>query len=124
VHELLRSGRASEALRGSVAAEEAALVERWISLLGGGRRAAVGPKEVAEALDSGAVETLVVHETLLREPDAVRLLEAAREARARIFVVRDDDEAGRRLAGLGRIGALLRFDFVPPSAMARLRVPS
>jgi protein pelota len=124
IHELLRSGRASEALRGSVAAEEEALVERWIASLGGGKRAAVGPNEVGEALDAGAAETVVVHESLLREPNAIRLLERAREGRARVFVVRDEGEAGRRLAALGRIGALLRFDFVPPSALARRRAPA
>ncbi|EQD28559.1 translation factor pelota, partial [mine drainage metagenome] len=51
VDELLRSGRATETLRGSVAAEEAEVVERLIRSLAGGVRAAVGPREVREAVE-------------------------------------------------------------------------
>jgi protein pelota len=111
INELLRSGRASEALRGSVAAEEAALVERLVNALGGGRRAAVGLGEVAEAASAGAVETMLVSESLLTDAKALAAMDAAREGRARLFVVRDDGEAGKRLGGLGRIGALLRYDW-------------
>ena len=111
IHELLRSGRASEALRGSVAAEEAALVERLVTALGGGRRAAVGRNEVGEAAAGGAIETLLVSESLLADPAALASIDAAREGRARVLVVRDEGEAGQRLAGLGRIGAILRYDW-------------
>ncbi len=116
VDELLRSGKASEALRGSVAAEEAEAVERLVQSLAGGRRAAVGPLEVAEAVDAGAVETLLVEESVLAEPPLQPTLDRARAARARIFVVRDDGEAGRRLAALGRIAAILRYDWTSAQA--------
>lgn len=115
VDELLRSGRATEALRGIVAAEEADLVERLIQALGG-RTAAVGPVEVGRAADAGAVETLLVSESLLTDAKAVAAMDAARAGRARLFVVRDESEAGRRLAGLGRIGALLRYVWDPSTA--------
>ena len=45
VDELLKSGRASEVLRGTVAAEEAEVVERLVRALAGGKRAAVGLDE-------------------------------------------------------------------------------
>jgi protein pelota len=111
VDELLRSGRASEVLRASVAAEEAEVVERLVRALGGGRRAAVGRREVGEALEAGAVETVLVNETLLAEPEVVRLLDRSRSSRARLFVVRADDPPGRRLHGLGDIAAILRYDW-------------
>jgi protein pelota len=111
VDELLRSGKASEALRGSVAAEEAEVVERLIRSLAGGRRAAVGAAEVAEAVDAGAVETLLVSESLLVEPAIAPTLDSARASRVRIFVVRDEGEAGRRLQALGRVAAILRYDW-------------
>ena len=113
--ELLRSGRASEALRGTVAAEEADLVERLITSLGGGKRAAVGIAEVTEAVEGGAAETGLLLEGRLRDPSAVKLLEAARSARARIFIVRGEGAAGRRLVSLGGAGALLRYDWAPTS---------
>jgi protein pelota len=113
VQELLRSGRASEALRGSVAAEEAALVEELVTALGGGRRAAVGMAEVGQALGMGAVATLLVAEDRLTDPAMLRHLESARQGKVRVFIVGSEGEAGKRLAGLGGVGGLLRFDFSP-----------
>ena len=114
VDELLRSGRASEVLRGQVAAEEAEVVERLVRSLAGGLRAAVGPTEVAEAVEQGAVETLLVSESALADPAVLPTLDRARTARARILVVRDEGEAGHRLAALGRVAAILRYDWMSP----------
>jgi protein pelota len=115
IDELLRSGRATEVLRGSVAAEEAEMVERLTRSLAGGVRAAVGPREVAEAVDAGAVETLLLSESLLADAGLAPVLDRAREAKMRLFVVRDEGDAGKRLAGLGRIAAILRWDWTSPS---------
>jgi protein pelota len=115
VDELLRSGKATEALRGNVAAEEAEAVERLIRAMGGSTRTAVGPVEVAEAVEAGAVETLLLSESLLVEPTVATTLDAARAARVKIFVVRDEGDAGKRLVALGKIAALLRYDWVSPS---------
>ena len=115
VDELLRSGRAAEALQGSVAAEEADLVERLVTALGGGKRAAVGVREVSEAVDQGAIETLLVLEELLRDPELAPVLDRAREAKARIFIVRSGGPGGKRLEALGRVGAILRYDWSSPT---------
>jgi protein pelota len=117
VDELLKSGRATEALRGSVAAEEAAYVEALVRGLAGGLRAAVGRTEVAEAIDAGAAETVLLSESLLTDPALAAVLDRARAARARLFVVRDEGEAGTKLSGLGGVAALLRYDWVSPSRL-------
>jgi protein pelota len=119
IQELLRSGRASEVLRGSVAAEEADLVEQLVTALGGGKRAAVGPGEVEEALEGGAAETLLVTDELLTDATAVRLIDRARAGAARVFVVGASGPAGKRLTALGGVGALLRFDWVPTRTTRR-----
>jgi len=111
IDELLKSGRATEALRGSIAAEEAEMVERLVRSLAGGMRAAVGPAEVAEAIDAGAVETLLVSESLLADAALAPALDRARSGRAKIFVVRDEGEAGKKLLALGRVAAILRYDW-------------
>ncbi len=111
IDELLRSGKATEALRGSVAAEEAEMVERLVRSLAGGTRAAVGAAEVEEAVNEGAVETLLVSDSLIADPALAPVLDRARSGRVRLFIVRDDGEAGRRLAGLGRVAAILRWDW-------------
>ncbi|MFZ0891524.1 MAG: hypothetical protein WB778_03465 [Thermoplasmata archaeon] len=120
VDELLRSGKASQALLGSVAAEEADLVEQLIERLGGGVRAAVGIAEVREASEQGALETLLVSETLLADATIAEILDRARTQRAHVLIVRSEGESGRRLASLGGTGALLRFDWTP-SAGRRVR---
>jgi protein pelota len=111
VDELLKTGRASEVLRGTVAAEEAEVVERLVRALAGGTRAAVGRAEVAEAVDAGAAETILVAEELLPDPEVIGILDRSRGGRARIFVVRSEGEAGKRLGALGGIGAILRYDW-------------
>jgi protein pelota len=113
VDELMRSGKAAAVLVGSVAAEEADLVERLVTAVGGGKRAAVGPEEVEEASYTGAVETLLVSESVLLEPRVAEILERTRGTKVRVFIVRDEGEAGKRLAALGKVGALLRFDWGP-----------
>ncbi len=115
IDELLRSGRATEALVGSVAAEEAEMVERLVRAVAGGLRAAVGRAEVAEAVEAGAAETLLVAEDVLADPALETVLDRARAAKVRLFVVRGEGEAGKRLAGLGRIAALLRYDWTSPT---------
>jgi len=116
IDELLKSGRATEALRGSIAAEEAEVVERLLRSLAGGTRAAVGPMEVAEAIDAGAVETLLVSESLLTDRALAPALERARSGQARLLVVRDEGEAGKKLVALGRVAAILRYDWTSARA--------
>ena len=111
IDELLRSGKAAESLAGTVAAEEADLVEKLVTALGGGKRAAVGKREVQEAVEGGAAETILVLEDLIRDATIAAALDRARQARARIFIVRADGSGGKRLAALGGIGALLRYDW-------------
>ena len=119
VEELLRSGKATEALAGAVAAEESERVEALVLALAGGRRAAVGLSEVSEAASQGALETVLVSEALLRSPEVEPILEGARRSRARVLVVREEGEAGRRLRSLGNIGAILRYDWAPTAARPR-----
>jgi protein pelota len=111
--ELLRSGKAEAVLAGSLAAEEAAGVEALLSALAGGRRAAVGIREVKEATEGGAVESLLVAEELLPDKEVGEILDAARRARAKVLIVRGEGDPGKRLAGLGRIAAVLRYDWAP-----------
>ncbi|HLN51186.1 MAG TPA: mRNA surveillance protein pelota [Thermoplasmata archaeon] len=111
VDELLRSGRASEVLVASVAAEEAEVVEQLVRALATGTRAAVGRREVTEAIEGDAVETVLVSDELLADPEIARLLDRVRSGRGRIFLVRADEAAGKKLTALGGIAAVLRYDW-------------
>lgn len=109
IHELLRSGKAETALQGQVLAEEASEVERLVRALSSQGMGAVGPREVRRAVDAGAVETLLVADTQLREPSTAALIDGARGGGARVVIVRHEGEPGHRLSGLGGLGAILRY---------------
>lgn len=109
IHEALRSGIASKVLEASRVALETDLVERLLEAIATGRPCAYGPAEVAEAVDAGAVETLLVLEARVREPAMEDLLRRAEEQRGTVVLVSGHHEAGDKLEALGGIGALLRY---------------
>lgn len=114
VHELLRSGKAAEALSASVVAREEATVERLLRALGAGGMSSVGDREVSSAVQASAVQTLLVLEDRLRERGVQDLVESAHRSQSEVLIVRADGEAGRRLRGLGGVAALLRYPFQGP----------
>lgn len=118
VDELLRSGRATGALQSSVTAEESRLVEELLQGLAG-RRAAIGSEETRLAIEAGAADLVLVLDTYLPDPSVSALLDRAREARARLFIVQEDGEPGRRLKGIGGIAARLRYDWDAPGRRGR-----
>jgi protein pelota len=70
---------------------------------------AYGRKEVAEAIGFGAVEQVLIADTLLRDPEIMALIETAEGMRASIVVLSSSFEPGERLIALGGIAALLRY---------------
>ena len=81
-------------------------VLRRISLEGA---VAYGRKEVADAIGYGAVEQVLIADTLLRDPEIMALIETAEGMRANIVVLSSSFEPGERLIALGGIAALLRY---------------
>jgi len=70
---------------------------------------AYGMRDVAEAIDYGAAEQVLLTDTLLRDPAVTRLLEKAEGMRAVVVVLSSSFEPGERLDALGGIAALLRY---------------
>ena len=71
---------------------------------------AYGRKEVQEAIGYGAVEQVLIADTLLRDPEITLLIEQAESMRAAIVVLSSSFEPGERLVALGGIAALLRYN--------------
>jgi len=116
VQEALRSGVLSKTMRQLRIGEEAAVIEEVLKRLGKGERnVAYGPEEVHNAVQLGAVETLVVADTMLRDvEDAKRLsiealMTAAEKKAGNVMVISTLHEAGAKLISLGGVAALLRF---------------
>jgi protein pelota len=109
IHELMKKGIGAEVLRGSRVAEETEEIERVLEEIAKDGPVAYGSKEVAEAIDSGAVEFLIISEEKAREKQMERLMKAVEDARGKVMVVSDYHEAGKKLEAIGGIAALLRF---------------
>ncbi|MCS7115305.1 MAG: mRNA surveillance protein pelota [Nitrososphaerota archaeon] len=116
IYEALRSGVLAKALRSMRILEETEVVEEILKRLGKGERnVAYGLEEVKKAADSGAVETLVLADSLLREAsdeerlDLEELMRSVEEKGGKAMVVSTENEAGAKLLALGGIAALLRF---------------
>ena len=109
VHESLRRGIVERAQKDQRVSFETRLVEQAFEALATDGPVAYGDAEVRRMLDLGAVDTLLVTDASLRDGPAGALLEAARATGAGAHVVSTFHEAGKRLAGLGGVAALLRY---------------
>ncbi len=109
IHEALKAGVGAKVFGESRVAFETQLVDRILEAIATNGAVAYGPKEVAQAVEAGAVNTLLVSEAAVRDLEVERLMRAAEEARGTVVLVSRHHEAGSKLEGLGGIAALLRF---------------
>ncbi len=109
IQELMKRGMGAEVLKDSRVAEETELVEKLLEQVGTDGLATYGPKEVREAVKAGAVEQLLILDTMVREKDVESLMRSVEDARGRVTVVSELHEGGKKLESLGGMAALLRY---------------
>ena len=116
INEAIRSGVLTKTLRNARMAVETRHVEEVLTRLGTGKgNVTYGQDEVAKANQYGAVERLLIIDTLLRESTDEKRLELEKimreveEKSGQITVVSTEHEAGHKLEGLSGIAALLRY---------------
>ncbi|MDD2627259.1 MAG: mRNA surveillance protein pelota, partial [Candidatus Methanomethylophilus sp.] len=109
VNELIRSGLGAQVLRDSTVGVEMEAVAHLMEEISKDGLATYGPGEVRAAADAGAVDTLLVLDSVLREKDLDDLVRAVEAQSGKVLVVSDGHDGGRQLAALGGLGALLRY---------------
>lgn len=116
IDEALRSGVLLKAAHQLRVVDETETMEEVMKRLGKGEGTVTyGFDAVENAVKLGAVEKLVVADTMIRDADdqqRLRLEELMHEAEKRgskVTVISTEHEAGSKLLGLGGISALLRF---------------
>jgi protein pelota len=116
IYEALRSGVLLKTMKQMRIVEEAEIIEEILKRLGKGEsNVTYGMEEVENAARLGAVEKLVLADTMLREAlDERRLLfedlmKRVERKGGNIIIVSTEHEAGAKLIALGGIAALLRF---------------
>jgi len=116
IQESLRSGILSDVLQHVRVAEEMKATEELLARLGKGKSdATYGVSEVEKAVTYGAVEKLLVADSMLRETTEEKrraleqIMKNVEDAKGTIMVISTEHEAGTNLLSLGGIAALLRF---------------
>ena len=116
IYEALRSGVLLKAAAQLRIVSETETMEEVMKRLGKGEATITyGLAEVEYAVQSGAVEKLVIADTMLRDSEEEQrlhleeLLRAVEQRRGSVAVVSTEHEAGAKLLALGGIAALLRF---------------
>ncbi|MCQ2071162.1 MAG: mRNA surveillance protein pelota [archaeon] len=109
VNELIKSGLGAKILKESSVGTEMEVVERLMTEIAKDGNATYGPNEVAMAADAGAVETLLILDSVLREKDLDDTVRAVENQQGNIVVISEDHDAGKQLASLGGMGAILRY---------------
>lgn len=109
VNELIKSGLGSQILKESAVGTEMEAVEQLMERISKDGLATYGPQQVFDAANAGAVETLLVLDSVIRERDLDDIVRAVETQRGKVVVVSGDHDGGRQLAALGGMGALLRY---------------
>ncbi|TLZ84896.1 MAG: mRNA surveillance protein pelota [Methanobacteriota archaeon] len=109
IQEALKAGVGAKVFGDSRVGYETRLVETLLEAIATNRPCAYGPAEVAEAVEAGAVETLLVSDAVVRDVGIEDLMRSAESARGTVVLVSRHHEAGQKLEALGGIAALLRF---------------
>ncbi|MFP4170213.1 MAG: mRNA surveillance protein pelota [Methanomassiliicoccales archaeon] len=109
VKELMKRGIGSEVLEDYRVAQEMRLMERVLEEISKDGLVAYGPREVELAVQMGAVETLLVLDSLVRRKDLDQLMRLVEEAQGTVVVMSERHDAGQELESLGGMAALLRY---------------
>ncbi|WP_297067520.1 mRNA surveillance protein pelota [Thermococcus sp.] len=113
IYEVIKRGTVEKVYHENRVAREVQLVEKVLeNIARNNGLAAYGLKEVEEAINYGAVETLLVLDELLKgehRENIEELMNTVRYSRGEIVVVSSEHEGGDKLKALGGLAALLRF---------------
>jgi len=101
--------RSDDLLAKEAIMKEKKILERFYNVLGSNSKmAAYGVDKVIRALDLGAVDTLIISETIDEETTQV-MINKVEESGGKWHIVSKETREGEQLTGLGSVGAILRY---------------
>lgn len=109
VQEAIGNGVLKRAASDIQLAREVSIMDELFLRIGKNGAVAYGKEEVRTAIDFGAVESLLISDSILRTGNLTSILENAEQIGAEIVVLSTEFEPGKRLAALGGVAALLRY---------------
>jgi len=109
INEALKTGIIEQITKDNRVVYETNLIEKLFTEIKKDGLAAYGKEEVKNALENGAVDRLLITDTLIRKEIGEKLLKLAKENKSEFTIINTMHEAGKKMDGIGGIGALLRF---------------
>jgi len=109
INEAIKTGVIKQITKENRVCFETELVEKLFEEIKKDGLAAYGEDEVINALNSGAVERLLLTDTLIRSQKGENLLKLAKNNNSEFTIINTMHDAGKKIEGIGGIGALLRF---------------
>ena len=109
VQEAIKTGVVKQITKENRVVFETELVEKLFEEIRKNGLATYGEKEVDYALRNGAVERLLLTDVLVRTSKGEQLLRLAKENNSDFTIINTMHEAGKKMEGMGGVGALLRF---------------
>ena len=109
INELMKKGLGSDLLRNSRMGIEMEAVEKLMEQIAKDGLATYGTEEVRKAALAGAVETLLIVDSKLRDGDYDDMIRSTESQKGSVIVVSEQHDAGKELNSLGGFAAILRY---------------
>jgi len=109
VNEVIKKGKERGTLDGQRMSYESEMVEELLREIKSDGAYSYGMKNVQEAVRIGAVDTLLILDTRLRDEEGEKLMRKTEELGGEVIVISSTHEGGEKLEALGGVGALLRY---------------
>ena len=111
IQEAIKTGVVEQITKENRVVFETNLVEKLFEEIKKNGLATYGEQEVKNALINGAVKRLLIADILVRKETGENLLKLAKQNKSEFTIIYTMHEAGKKIEGIGGIGALLRFKF-------------
>jgi protein pelota len=109
IQEAIKVGIINQITKENRVVFETSLIEKLFEEIKKDGLATYGENEVKNALANGAVERLLIVDTLIRHEKGEELLKLAKENNSSFTIINTMHESGKKIEGLGGIAALLRY---------------
>jgi protein pelota len=109
INEAIKTGIIDQITKENRVVLETGYVEKLFEEIKKDGLATYGEQEVKHALVNGAVERLLIIDFLIRKKEGEDLLNLAKENRSDFTIINTMHDAGKKMEGIGGVGALLRF---------------
>jgi protein pelota len=109
IYEAIKTGIIKQITKENRVALETEVVEKLFEEIKKDGLATYGEKEVKNALENGAVDRLLITDTIIRTDLGEKLINLAKQNSSNFTIINTMHDAGKKIEGIGGVAALLRF---------------